>query len=444
VIGTRVNNYEIIQQIGEGGMGAVYLAHHPAIDRRAAIKVLRPELVRDTELVARFFNEARAANAIRHPNIIDILDVGFLPGTETPYLLMEFLEGENVAARLQKVGRMQPSEALDLGLQTASALAAAHSKGIVHRDLKPENLFLCPDLGTPGREVVKVLDFGIAKLKRDLSSNQVKTQTGALMGTPPYMSPEQCRGISGEIDHRTDIYALGIILYEALCGSPPFTGTGFGDILVLHLTKAPEPPRMRNPLVPPHFEAVVLRALAKKPEDRFAGMADLRAALAAGVSAAPSVVTAIPAHSPSRSQLVSRPTPEGEERRTSTTFSTAAGQVEELATVVPRTGRRVALVGAIAVVAGLGVVFALKQSGGAPAPAPAPEAAAAPPAHATPPVAPTPAPLPAALPAAHTEAARPADAGAPAGEAPGAAAAPKQKKLVRPKAAKPAGGPEKW
>jgi serine/threonine-protein kinase len=166
--------------------------------------------------------------------------------------------------------------------ETASALAAAHDKGIVHRDLKPENLFLVPDPTVPGRERVKVLDFGIAKLRGVATSAQVHTQTGALMGTPPYMSPEQCRGISGEIDHRTDVYALGIILYEMLCGRPPFMAEGFGEILVMHLTRAPEAPRSINPGIPEHLDALVLRALAKRREDRFGSMAELQAALGAG------------------------------------------------------------------------------------------------------------------------------------------------------------------
>jgi serine/threonine-protein kinase len=296
VIGQRINNYEIVAQIGEGGMGAVYLARHPFIDRKAAIKVLRAGLAADQTLVGRFFNEARAATAIRHPNIIDVFDVGVIPGTSTPYLMMELLEGESLAKRLKRAGRIRVGDAVEFAFQTASALAAAHKKGIIHRDLKPENLFLVGDPNVPGREIVKVLDFGIAKLRGDFgppsSGGEVKTQTGTLMGTPPYMSPEQCRGVSSQIDQRTDVYALGIILYEMLCGTPPFTGLGFGDILVAHLTQEPPPPRSLNAGIPEHLERSILKALAKKAEDRFASMTDFQSALGAGPARTEAYVTA--------------------------------------------------------------------------------------------------------------------------------------------------------
>ena len=200
-------------------MGAVYLAEHPFMGRKAAVKVLRREFAEDAGLVERFMNEARAANAIRHPNIIDIIDVGRLP-SGIPYLMMEYLDGQSLAARIAVERQMRIGGALNVGVQTASALRAAHAKGIVHRDLKPDNLFLISD--DDGNQTrVKVLDFGIAKLRGDLSGSGAKTQAGAIMGTPPYMSPEQCRGVSDEIDHRTDIYSLGILLFEMLSGSPP-------------------------------------------------------------------------------------------------------------------------------------------------------------------------------------------------------------------------------
>src|SRR3954453_14729489 len=255
-------------------MGSVYMARHPFIDRKVAIKVLRASLANDPSVVHRFFNEAKAARPTHHPNIIEILDVGLLPDNRTPYLMMELLEGENVSKRIKR-GLLTPQEAVDIAVQTASAVSAAHAQGIVHRDLKPENLFLAQDSRT-GKQLLKVLDFGIAKLRGPLSGDGVKTQTGALMGTPPYMSPEQCRGISGEVDHRTDIYALGIILYEMLCGTPPFVGEGFGDVLVQHLTRAPEPPRTRNPTIPRPLERVILRALAKSIAHRFSTMAEMQ------------------------------------------------------------------------------------------------------------------------------------------------------------------------
>ena len=182
MIGEQVNNYRIISLLGEGGMGAVYLAEHPFMGRKAAIKVLRRELAEDRGLVERFMNEARAANAIRHPNIIDIIDVGQLP-SGIPYLMMEFLDGESLAARIAGEGRMTVADAADVARQTASALFAAHGKGIVHRDLKPDNLYLVTDDAQPvGR--VKVLDFGIAKLRGDLSGSGAATQIRIAHGDP--------------------------------------------------------------------------------------------------------------------------------------------------------------------------------------------------------------------------------------------------------------------
>jgi serine/threonine-protein kinase len=286
VIGERVNNYEVRSILGEGGMGAVYLAEHPFMGRKAAIKVLRRELAQDRGLVERFMNEARAANAIHHPNIIDIIDVGMLP-SGIPYLMMEFLEGESLAKRIERQGRMPVADAVAVATQTASALQAAHDKGIVHRDLKPDNLYLVPDEGRPFGAKVKVLDFGIAKLRGELSGTGAKTQSGSVMGTPPYMSPEQCRGITEEIDHRTDVYALGIILYEMLVGAPPFMSAGWGEVVLMHVTKPVPPPRAKNADVPAELEAVILKALAKLPEDRWVSMDELDAALRKSIGAPP-------------------------------------------------------------------------------------------------------------------------------------------------------------
>jgi serine/threonine protein kinase len=279
VIGKHINNYEVVSLLGEGGMGTVYLALHPIMGRKAAIKVLKPELARDESLVMRFFNEARAANAIRHPNIIDIIDVGLLPEENVPYMLMEFLEGESLATRLDRTRPLDVNTAVEIAFQTASALAAAHSKGIVHRDLKPDNLFLVPDEMVGGGERVKVLDFGIAKLRDDMRGSSMKTRTGAIMGTAAYMSPEQCQGLIEKLDHRTDVYALGIILYEMLCGAPPFLSEGFGDIIIMHVMKEPENPQHKNPTVPNEVSAAILRALAKSPDDRFQSMLEFQAAL---------------------------------------------------------------------------------------------------------------------------------------------------------------------
>ena len=281
MIGRSINNYEIKALIGEGGMGTVYLAEHPFMGRKAAIKLLRKAYHDDEKMVARFMNEARAANAIRHPNIIDIIDVGRMPEPDgIPYLMMEYLEGETLAHRLKRLRPLPVREALDVAAQAAGALAAAHEVGIVHRDLKPQNLFLVVDAAAFRGERVKVLDFGIAKLCVGSTELTSGGNTGAaLLGSPMYMSPEQCRGLTSEIDHRTDIYALAALTYEMMCGAPPFVSEAYGDILMMHLSQAPTPLRARNPEVPEHVEAAIMRALSKRADDRFDSMTAFTVAL---------------------------------------------------------------------------------------------------------------------------------------------------------------------
>jgi serine/threonine-protein kinase len=194
---------------------------------------------------------------------------------------MEYLQGESLAQRIARVKKLSVQEAATFTWETASAVGAAHAKGIIHRDLKPENLFLARDAGAPEIERVKVLDFGIAKLHA--TPSQVNTQTGAVMGTPVYMSPEQCRGAREDVDERTDVYSLGIILYEMLCGKPPFQGEAFGDLLLRHMTEEPAPPSSLNSEVSDEMEQVVLRALAKRKEDRYASMRELQVGLSGAI-----------------------------------------------------------------------------------------------------------------------------------------------------------------
>ena len=332
-------------------MGAVYLAEHPLLGRKAAVKVLKPELAANTELVQRFLNEARAANAIHHPNIIDIIDVGLLP-EGVPYMMMEFLEGESLSTRLRRLRRLTVSEALKYARQTASALAAAHAVSIVHRDLKPDNLFVVPDAQNPGQERIKVLDFGIAKLRPEFAPGTPRTGVGALMGTPAYMSPEQCMGKTTEIDHRADIYALGIILHEMLCGQPPFVGQSFGELFLQHITVAPKPLRSIRPDVPAQLEAVVLKALEKDYKDRIQTMEEFLSLLAQAPSGSTLMGEEQPMARPTRGSAAlgatsSRSVLSSIGDLSPTTLSSAAGQVRTASQDTParRGGRQVALVG---------------------------------------------------------------------------------------------------
>ena len=277
LVGQTIGNYRVTRQLGEGGMGVVYEAEHPVIGRKVAIKLLHLALARDPEVVARFFNEARAIHTVGHENIVEIMDFGQTTDGQ-PYFIMEFLAGEAMNDRIAR-NVLTPVEACEIVEQICRALGAAHDKGIVHRDLKPHNVQLLPT--TSGRMHLKLLDFGVAKIMNagDLSQS-VKTRTGSLMGTPIYMSPEQCKG-AGDIDSRTDIYSLGVMLYEMLAGRPPFVAAGVGELFAMHMLQ--QPPRLTDfaPKTPPMMAAAVMKALAKEPRDRFATMEDLRQAFLA-------------------------------------------------------------------------------------------------------------------------------------------------------------------
>jgi serine/threonine-protein kinase len=273
IIGQTVGNYLVTQKLGEGGMGSVYLAEHPSIGKKVALKVLHAEFAANPEVADRFFTEAKAVNAIGHPNIVDIVDYGVLQsGPEgrdrLVYFIMEYLAGLTLSQVIRTEAPLPPERALTIALQVADALAASHKAGIVHRDLKPDNIILIQR----GRErdFVKLLDFGIAKLTGTDGMSSHKTRTGLVLGTPAYMSPEQCEG-RATVDHRTDIYALGVVLYEMLVGRVPFIGEGYGEILVQHLTQAPVPPSQYR-MMSLHVEQVVLKALEKRPEMRFPTM----------------------------------------------------------------------------------------------------------------------------------------------------------------------------
>ncbi len=273
--GVQIGAYRILQQIGEGGMGSVWLAEHAMLGRRAAIKVLHQSFSSQPEIVTRFFNEARAATAISDPGIVQIFDFGYHVD-QSAYIVMELLEGEALDRRLSRLGVLQVADTLRIMRPVASSLHAAHMRGIVHRDLKPENIFLVRDPEVMGGERPKLLDFGIAKLNGGDSAQ--KTLTSAVMGTPAFMSPEQCRG-AGEVDLRSDIYSMGCVMYMLLTGQPPFNSEGVGEIIVMHLTETPLPPSTRMPGIPPEVDELVMRCLAKNPAERFATALELAHAI---------------------------------------------------------------------------------------------------------------------------------------------------------------------
>ncbi len=276
--GTKLGSYELVSKLGEGGMGAVYLAKHHLIGRKAAVKVLLPELSQNKDAVERFFNEARAATLVQHPGIVDVFDFGV--SDRGAYLVMEFLDGETLGDRMARLGKIPEKDTLRLARQAANALDAAHREGIIHRDLKPDNLIAVPDSEVPGGERVKILDFGIAKLTGDDPEGATKTRTGAIMGTPYYMAPEQCAGAGGELDARVDVYALGCVIYEMLCSAPPFDGSGTGEVIAKHIYEPPPSPRAFAQDVSEATASLVVKCLAKDPGERFASMDALASALA--------------------------------------------------------------------------------------------------------------------------------------------------------------------
>jgi serine/threonine-protein kinase len=274
--GTTIGAYRVLRKLGEGGMGAVYVGEHTLLGRKAAIKVLLPTLSANEELLQRFFNEARAVTQIADPGIVQVFDFG-QRSDGIAFIVMELLEGESFEQRLARIGRLSWIESLRLMRMICRSLQVAHARGIVHRDLKPENLFIVGDPAVTGGERPKILDFGIAKLS-STEPGALKTRTGMMMGTPVYMSPEQCRG-AGDIDHRSDIYSIGCVLVTMLTGRPPFEAEATGDLIVAHLREPPPLVATRLPGTPEIIDQIVQRCLAKSPADRFGSMAELVAAL---------------------------------------------------------------------------------------------------------------------------------------------------------------------
>jgi serine/threonine protein kinase len=305
--GMTVGEYSIVERIGQGGMGVVWAGVQPLIGRKVAIKILHNGS--DPQAAARFLKEAQAASRIRHHNVVDVYSFGQLPDGRS-FLVMEFLDGIDLAEHLNRTGPMPFDRALPILEGILGGLRASHEKGIIHRDLKPENIWLLPteDNGPPTQHSVKLLDFGLAKLvDQPDGRNSLMTRAGAPLGTPAYMSPEQCRGVL-DVDHRSDLYSLGVIMYQMFSGHVPFDGESHIDVINRHLGAAP-PSLARAVGMGPALNNVILKALAKRPEDRFQTAAEMRDAIrltdAEGWIPRPGTATAIDLD----------PTPADEERQ---------------------------------------------------------------------------------------------------------------------------------
>jgi serine/threonine-protein kinase len=423
LLGTAIGPYRVARLLGVGGMGRVYKGVHPSIGSRVAIKVLSRECSDRRDLVERFFAEARAVNLIRHESIVNILDLATLPDGR-PYIIMEYLDGaplSGVVEVAQLRGQPLPLGGLArLAAEVLDALGAAHGKGIVHRDLKPDNVFVTP----AGR--AKVLDFGIAKLSD--TPVAAATRTGSLLGTPHYMSPEQAAG--RPVDHRTDIYAMGVILFECATGRKPFHADSLFELLRLHIEAPPPSPRAFRPDIPAGLEQVIATALAKAPDARFASAQAMSTALhhaaqelppaawapitggGDAVSTTPQVwAPSMPASWAGSHQPASLPPP-----ATPTTMSGSAGQVAQpTAAPSPSVARApssskgawIAL-GALVLVGGGVVAGVLATGGGGAKPAAAPVVAHEPPPTVTPPTTTSPPSEPSPVPAHEAKVAHPA------------------------------------
>ena len=379
--GARIAGYSVVRVIGRGGMGVVYEGVHEALGKRVAIKTLITVSGQSQDVQQRFVREGKAAARIRHPHVCDVFDVGVHEGV--PYLVMEYLEGEDLGSLIENRPLMRTDEIADLIIPVASALAAAHDAGVIHRDLKPDNVFVVR--GKNGTLVPKLLDFGISKLDDAAALNL--TGTNAILGTPYYMSPEQA-GSSRTVDHRSDVFSLGVILYQCATRELPFKGDSLFQLLGAILHSEPPSVRSLSQNMPSAFEGVIARAMQKDPNRRYQTAVQLGAAL-------------LPFASPRVRLAFENELSSVESFATGDTLSTSAS-AEMMRTPMPATKtlnevslaptpqskRPVLVIGAFAVVAALGVAFALMRGGGPDetggehvvAPAAGPSAAAAPPA----------------------------------------------------------------
>ncbi len=271
--GDELRGHILEEELGDGAMGVVWRARHAHLNRNVAIKALHPDLCTDAEVLRRFFREAQVVNALNHPNIVRIIDFVDEAGSP-PYIIMEYLEGDSLATLLSPDALLRLDACYAIARQTADAMALVHDRGMVHRDLKPDNVFVERNEGGVS---VKLVDFGLAKFHLD-NNAMLRTQTGAIVGTPMYMAPEQIRG--QQVDSRCDIYAMGCILYALLTGDPPFTDEAVGVLLKNHLYEPPVPPTAkvhgnRRAAIPPELERAILRCLSKEPELRLQTMREL-------------------------------------------------------------------------------------------------------------------------------------------------------------------------
>jgi serine/threonine protein kinase len=395
--------YLIQRKLGEGGMGAVYLATHNVLEKQVALKVLHGEFARKPDLVERFMQEAKAASRIRHENVIDISDFGTTPDGLV-FFAMELLQGNDLhelIARARLAGQLLPwQRSKRIFLQICSALSAAHALGIIHRDLKPENIYLVEFLGEP--DFVKLLDFGIAKLTEVADGDRKLTRTGMLFGTPEYMSPEQARGDTP--DHRVDVYAMGCILFQLVTGRVPFEAENFMGVLSLHLVQPPPviPPEVFDSIGAPRALAQVIdRALAKDREQRFPSIDELARAVrhASGDKLTGPVVAQANVQAPPQTATMGRV-------KTQWTGNLSVPEVE--AAIPPKKSKLPMIIGAAVLVGGAAAAAAvLATRGGGSAPAPGPGSASGGPVAAAPttPQSPT---APTAAPPVHTPPAAPA------------------------------------
>ena len=293
VLGGR---YRLEASIGTGGMAQVFRGQDTTLDRQVAIKILAPQFARDPSFVERFRREAQAAARLNHPNIVNVYDTGV--DGDTNYIVMEHVEGRTLAEYLTRGGTLAPRKAAEIAEKVAEALAAAHAQGVIHRDIKPANIMVTRE----GR--VKVMDFGIARL---VAGPDTVEQTAAVLGTAAYLSPEQAQGQT--VDARSDLYSLGIVLYEMVTGKPPFTGDSAMAVAYKHVQETPPPPSSLNADVPPRLDAVVMRALAKNPANRYQTAGEFREDLMRVMAGQEVQATPLLPAGAGATQVISRPPP---------------------------------------------------------------------------------------------------------------------------------------